>query len=327
MRRKAGRTEALRVDIVWSFIVCKMFFFFLYLRWHPGDRFSLQNPSNLSWPIASAGHRSWAWCWSGWPEGSLLRRWCSNHWRCEGCSPRSKRKGVGKKCAPHCRQKPCSSRDSDMHPCEGSVCLKTTILPLQGESHPAGLLSLDLQWWLARPAESAQMQIQINEHTWTQLKHVLNQQLITLPDSIRGRLWGAPLSTSLTLQNTLLVLLIKISSKMHWNSNNCCPINMESFRDIIQKFSFKSDKFLWCPIRQSTVTHPTILIGNPASYPQSQIRKWVFFSVICLLLVWCDALSVADLMCCLNRIFSLAAHYVNIKRRLIGRLRCLYTVR
>lgn len=60
-------------------------------RWPLTAQSSSQNPSIPSWPTRSAGLQSWAWCWSGWPEDSPLRRWCSSHWHCEGCSPRSER--------------------------------------------------------------------------------------------------------------------------------------------------------------------------------------------------------------------------------------------
>lgn len=66
---------------------CQMY---IYHHWRPTAPSSSQNPSIQFWPIKCVDLQSWAWCWSGQPEDSPLRRWCSNHWHCEGCSPRSK---------------------------------------------------------------------------------------------------------------------------------------------------------------------------------------------------------------------------------------------
>lgn len=60
-----------------------------HLHLHPAVLFSWWNPSNWSWPTEFGAPQSWAWCWSGLPAGSPPHRWCSSHWHCVGCSPKS----------------------------------------------------------------------------------------------------------------------------------------------------------------------------------------------------------------------------------------------
>lgn len=211
-------------------------YYFLYLHWHPGDQFSSQNPGTLSWPTTSAGHQSWVWCWSGWPEGSPPRRWCSNHWHCEGCSPRSERKDVEKGCVP---RHSCVHTDSSF-----ALHMTVTRVHLKGESaevhhptsprceSPSGPLVSGFTMMTLTPGRictdtNSSQRMNINT-TGTCIEPAgKHKHLLTLPDSIRGRLWGAPLSTSLTLQNTLWCLqsksfwfrCSKYRFKAHWNTN------------------------------------------------------------------------------------------------------------
>lgn len=63
-----------------------------HLHLHPAALFSWWNPSNWSWPTEFGAPQSWAWCWSGLPAGSPPHKWCSSHWHCVGCSPKSAQK-------------------------------------------------------------------------------------------------------------------------------------------------------------------------------------------------------------------------------------------
>lgn len=64
----------------------------VHLRLHQVAQSSWWSPGSPSWPTECGAPQSWVWYWNDLLADSPLHIWCSNHWHCEGCLPRSEQR-------------------------------------------------------------------------------------------------------------------------------------------------------------------------------------------------------------------------------------------